>query len=255
MIEDLSTISDLELINEVRAGNNSAFGVLYERYLGAARRMAQRLVTTPAEQEDLVAEAFARVLGMLRRGRGPDDELRAYLRMTLRNLAVTNFRRSGLVSPHAYVPDVRVPTDDDDPVIERWNSDLAAKAFATLPERWRVVLWHTAIEKKTPAEVAELLGMRPNAAAALAYRAREGLRKAYLGLHLSEVAHRECGPTLDRLAALVRNSLPAPLSRKVHAHLRNCPDCRERARLLTEVNAELPRTSDQRRRTAETSRR
>lgn len=248
MTDEFSVISDLQLINAVRAGSNSAFGVLYERYLGPARRMAQRLVTTPAEQEDLVAEAFARVLGVLRRGGGPDDELRAYLRMTLRNLAVTNFRRGGHVSPHANVPEAR-GAPDDDPVIERWNSDLAAKAFATLPERWRVVLWHTAIEKKSPSEVARLLGMRPNAAAALAYRAREGLRKAYLGLHLSAAADRECGPTLDRLAALVRNSLPDPLSRKVHAHLRNCADCRERARLLTEVNAELPQTSDQRRRT------
>ena len=57
---------------------------------------------------------------------------------------------------------------------------MIARAFASLPERWQAVLWHTEIEGARPADVAPLLGLTANGVAALAYRAREGLRQAYL---------------------------------------------------------------------------
>ena len=43
-----------------------------------------------------------------------------------------------------------------------------------------MVLWHTEVEGQRPAEVAPLLGMSPNSVSALAYRAREGLRQAFV---------------------------------------------------------------------------
>ena len=55
---------------------------------------------------------------------------------------------------------------------------MIARAFASLPERWQAVLWHTEIEGARPADVAPLLGLTANSVAALAYRAREGLRQA-----------------------------------------------------------------------------
>lgn len=48
-----------------------------------------------------------------------------------------------------------------------------------LPERWRNALWYSEVEQLTSSEVAGVLGISPNAAAALTYRAREGLRRAW----------------------------------------------------------------------------
>jgi hypothetical protein len=115
----------------------------------------------------------------------------------------------------------------------------AAAAFASLPERWRTVLWHTEVEEETPAEIAPLLGMRPNGVAALAYRAREGLRQAYLRAHLPDVESRECQATVATLAGWVRRSVPVPLGRKISRHLAVCAECRARAETLTRVNEEL----------------
>jgi hypothetical protein len=39
-----------------------------------------------------------------------------------------------------------------------------------------------------------LLGLSANSVAALAYRAREGLRQAYLQMHLSGAVRDECRP-------------------------------------------------------------
>src|ERR1700742_3023422 len=141
--EALSQVPDAELIAAVRAGDGSAFGVLYERHLVAAKRAAACLANTPAEREDLVAEAFTRVLRMLREGRGPDADFRPYLLVTLRNVAINISSRGASVSLYADVPEVRPAGPGDDPVIERWHATVAADAFASLPERWRVVLWHT----------------------------------------------------------------------------------------------------------------
>ncbi len=230
--------SDAELIAAVRRGDSEAYGVLYERHLHAAKRAASCLVGTAAEREDLVADAFTRVLRVLRDGGGPTEEFRAYLLVTLRNAAISG-ARGATVSLYADVPETYLPRPGGDPVVHRWDANAAASAFASLPERWRTVLWHTEVEDESPAEVAPLLGLRPNGVAALAYRAREGLRQAYLRAHLAEVESRECRATVSKLAGWVRSSVPDPLSRKISKHLSRCADCRARADTLVTVNAEL----------------
>jgi RNA polymerase sigma factor (sigma-70 family) len=226
------------LIAAVRRGDSEAYGELYERHLHAAKRAASCLSNTPAEREDLVADAFTRVLRVLRDGGGPTEEFRAYLLVTLRNAAISG-SRGATVSLYADVPETYLPRPGGDPVLSRWDANAAASAFASLPERWRTVLWHTEVEDESPAEIAPLLGLRPNGVAALAYRAREGLRQAYLRAHLPEVESRECRATVSKLAGWVRSSVPDPLSRKISKHLARCADCRARADTLATVNAEL----------------
>ena len=237
-VTEARELSDAQLIKVVREGDISAFGVLYERHLQPAKRMASCLAGTPTEREDLVAEAFTRVLGMLREGRGPEDEFRPYLLVTLRNAAIRNTRLKAPESLYAEVPDAYAVSDED-PVIDRWQARIAADAYASLPERWRTVLWHTEVENEPQASVAPLLGLRPNGVAALAYRAREGLRQAYLTKHLPEPGRRECRSTVDKLAGFVRHNTPQPLSRKINRHLNTCADCRDRADALTTANNEL----------------
>ncbi len=230
--------SDAELIAAVRRGDSAAYGVLYERHLHAAKRAAACLAGTPAEREDLVADAFTRVLRALRDGGGPREEFRAYLLVTMRNAAISGSRGAS-VSLYADVPEAYLARGGEDPVLTRWDAAAAADAFASLPERWRTVLWHTEVEDESPAEIAPLLGLRPNGVAALAYRAREGLRQAYLRAHLPEVEGRECRATVSKLAGFVRRSVPMPLDRKINRHLARCPECRARADTLTRVNDEL----------------
>jgi RNA polymerase sigma factor (sigma-70 family) len=230
--------SDAELIAAVRRGDSAAYGVLYERHLHAAKRAAACLANTRAEREDLVADAFTKVLRALRDGGGPTEEFRAYLLVTLRNTAIST-SRGATVSLYADVPENYLPRAGGDPVVHRWDAMAAASAFASLPERWRTVLWHTEVEDESPAEIAPLLGLRPNGVAALAYRAREGLRQAYLRAHLPEVEGQECRATVSKLAGWVRHGAQDPLGRKISGHLARCPECRDRADTLAKVNAEL----------------
>jgi hypothetical protein len=70
--------------------------------------------------------------------------------------------------------------------MEGEDRSLASRAFARLPERWQEALWHTEIEGLSPADAAPLMGLSPNGMSALAYRARGGLREAYLQVHLAQ---------------------------------------------------------------------
>ncbi|MEJ7706929.1 MAG: hypothetical protein WKF82_06355 [Nocardioidaceae bacterium] len=91
-----------------------------------------------------------------------------------------------------------------------FENTAAAKAFASLPERWQLVLWHLEVERQKPADVAPLLGLTANSVSALAYRAREGLRQAYLQMHMADTAGEECRWVTERLGAHVRNGPVSP---------------------------------------------
>jgi RNA polymerase sigma factor (sigma-70 family) len=223
---------DAVLIAAVRRGDTAAYGVLYERHLAAARRAAVSLAATTAEREDLVAEAFTRVLRVLRAGYGPTEAFRAYLFVTMRNVACTATRRGVELALYADVPDAA----SVDELGHRLHGNLAADAFASLPERWRMVLWHTQVEGESPAAIAPLFGMTPNSVAALAYRAREGLRQAYLEQYLPTVPRRDCRAIAAQLAGWVRHGFSAHKMRRIAAHLDQCADCRELADDLAKIN-------------------
>jgi RNA polymerase sigma factor (sigma-70 family) len=231
--------SDAELAEAVRQGEVTAYAVLYERHLNAARRAAGALTTTPVEREDLIAEAFARLLRVLRAGGGPGDEFRPYLITTMRNVLISWRRRDSAVSVVAEVPEV-LPTHGPETVVGgRLHAALAAEAFACLPERWRLVLWRTEIEGEAPAKVASALGMTPNGVAALAYRAREGLRQAYLDQHVPSEVPRGCRGMVTELAGWVRGRYTDQKMRRIGAHVDGCPECQEIAGSLRRLNQEL----------------
>ncbi|MDQ7808932.1 sigma-70 family RNA polymerase sigma factor [Amycolatopsis sp. A133] len=232
--------SDAALIAAVRGGDIAAYGELYDRHLAAARRVAAAIAADRAEREDLIAEGFTRVLRILRSGDGPDEDFRPYLLTTIRNTMISWRRRDSAVSLVAEVPDVLPGAGSDEPVGSRMHATVAADAFASLPERWRTVLWRTEIDGEPPARIAEDLGMTPNGVAALAYRAREGLRQAYLDQHVPAARRRNCRNVTGQLARWVRDGISDHKAHRIAAHLDRCPDCRELAAGLRQLNEELP---------------
>ncbi|WP_185446828.1 sigma-70 family RNA polymerase sigma factor [Kribbella qitaiheensis] len=232
--------SDAELIARVRAGDLEAYGELFGRHHHAAVRMARQLV--PAnDADDLASDAFAKVLDALRGGGGPDLSFRAYLLTTVRRVHVDRIRAGRKVqSTDDIAAYERDPETFEDPTVTGFESGAAAKAFASLPERWQAVLWHTEVEGEKPAAIAPLLGLTANGVSALAYRAREGLRQAYLQQHLADVAGDRCRWTTERLGAYVRGGLTKRENHNVREHLDDCAQCTAVYLELVEINSALP---------------
>ncbi|WP_434447295.1 sigma-70 family RNA polymerase sigma factor [Lentzea sp. E54] len=236
LVSEAHEPSDAELIAAVRAGRTAAYGVLYQRYVGAARRTAAAIGFNGTDRDDLVAEAFTATLRALRRGAGPADSFQPYLLRAVRNLAINHRRSAAKMIPHDDVALLEQPLEQADPVVEKWHNDLVARAFSTLPERWRQVLWHTEVEGSSPTEVAEVIGGTGNSVAVLAFRAREGLRRAYLREHLPEVEDRRCRAVISKLGAYVRGGTRAGDTLRVRTHLDECARCAQLAAQLDQLN-------------------
>jgi RNA polymerase sigma factor (sigma-70 family) len=247
--------SDAELIARLRGrgadrDSTAAFATLYARHHAAARALARQLARSPADADDLVAGAFTRMLEVLRAGRGPTEAFRAYLLTSVRHLAYDRTRAErrldltdDLAGVHGVDPDGTV-VPFTDTALAGLERTLAAQAFAALPERWQAVLWHLEVEGDSPADIAPLFGVTPNAVSALGYRAREGLRQAYLQEHLAagsgrwDRRHRDTG---ERLGAYTRGGLARRDAQRVEAHLAECAECRALADELREVNSGMVR--------------
>ncbi|SDT12827.1 RNA polymerase sigma factor, sigma-70 family [Nocardioides scoriae] len=233
-------LADRELVGRVRAGDTEAFGVLFARHVDAARRLAGVLVPGP-DADDLVSEAFTRTLAATSSGGGPDEAFRAYLLTAVRRLHVDRIRRQRRLttSPDMTEHDPGVPFVD--PAVADFEGGTAARAFASLPERWQLVLWHLEVENSKPAEVAPLLGVSPNTVSAIAYRAREGLRQAFVTMHGhdDEEVPEGCRTARDLLGGYVRGGLSRRDTRKVEDHLPTCRPCTAVWLELDEVNSSL----------------
>ncbi|MFE4467684.1 RNA polymerase sigma factor [Leifsonia sp. NPDC056824] len=172
------TTVDDDLVARSREGDTASFAELWRRHSDAGRRFAAT-VTSAFDADDLVAEAFARIFRALRNGNGPVRGFRAYLYTTIRNAAAAwgSARQEVAVEDPGEYRD-EPWTDDHQDVV--WERSRVAAALGALPERWRSALWYSEVEQLTSTEVAGVLGISPNAAAALTYRAREGLRRAWV---------------------------------------------------------------------------
>lgn len=237
-LEGLAELSDPELISRVRDGDVDAYGTLFVRHVDAATRLA-RMLAGPGDVDDLVSDAFMKVLNVLLGGGGPDVAFRAYLLTALRRLHVDRFRSTQRLTP---VDDL-TPYDSGvpftDTAVAGFEGGAAARAFASLPERWQMVLWHLEVENQKPADIAPLLGMSANSVSALAYRAREGLRQAFLTMHAGDLADEHCRETHDLLGGYVRGALSKRDAAKVNDHLVRCRRCTAVYLELADVNSSL----------------
>jgi len=232
--------SDAHLLERVRSGDRDAYGDLYLRHEPAATSLARYLTRSDHEADDVVADAFARVLRAIDGGAGPTEAFRPYLLTAVRR---TVWRRSEDAGRHRLVGsddeaemlDLRLAVEPED----HTDEGLVLRAFQNLPERWQLVLWHTEIEGQPPAVVAPLLGLSPNATAALAVRAREGLRQAYLQAHLQARPADGCRFSVEHLGSFVRDGLGKRDTAKVEAHLAECHECQDLQTDLGSLNKAL----------------
>ncbi|MFF2331622.1 MULTISPECIES: sigma-70 family RNA polymerase sigma factor [unclassified Streptomyces] len=251
-----SVFSDAELIKQMRDGDDLAYEQLFRRHADAVRRYARTCCRDAHTADDLTAEVFARTLQAVRRGKGPEEAVRAYLMTAVRHVGAAwtkTAKREQLVDDFAVFAaqafqSIRVSDADaldlgaDVLAMREAEQSMAMQAFRSLPERWQAVLWHTTVEEESPSEIAPLFGLTANATSVLASRAREGLKQAYLQAHVSQAltSGGDCARYADRLGAYARGGLRMRAERGLRRHLDECAKCRLAAGELAQVNTGIP---------------
>lgn len=227
--EAIDDESDAQLLRRSREGDRGAFSELWRRHAPTAVAYARSLGAAPPDPEDVVSDAFVSILQLLRSGRGPEERFRPYLLTTVRNTWMTAARRAPATVPLDVVepPHSVVGTVDLEAMVD---STALAEAFCALPERWQHALWLSEVEQLPPREIARVLDMRANAVAALTYRARDGLRKAWISAHLRRApAGSDHVRVIELLGAFVHDDLGPRPKKFVADHLASCTDCRAAA--------------------------
>ena len=172
------SVSEQELIRRALTGDQLAYRHLVNRYVRPAMAVAWEFTETLEDAEDLVQEAFRRVVSALESydtGRPFRPWFFTILRNLARSAAGARARRVSTALDEA-VPDEQ-PTPLD--VVER--VELQARLdleLESLSEMQRVCFRLCALEGLASGEVAEALGLSDATVRTHVYRARSALRLA-----------------------------------------------------------------------------
>jgi RNA polymerase sigma-70 factor (ECF subfamily) len=175
-------LEEIKLLHRCQNGDPSAREDLCTRYRPAALRMARKITGGSGEAEDLVQEAFCRLLAHLRSMRG-EALITTWLYRTLRNLHHDRMRKAAKVRHYPLDAAAEIQrdygTDNHDPFefaerrLRRRRIILAARQ---LSRRDRRVLWLRFAREYSHAQIAARLDCTVDAVKCRLYRITKFLR-------------------------------------------------------------------------------
>jgi RNA polymerase sigma-70 factor (ECF subfamily) len=150
--------------------DEDAFHALYHRTAAPLRAYAARVLGNVTQADDIVQEAYLRIL----RAPMPSDDpqhVRAYLFRIASNLITDHFRRRKREMSFWDLPERAAA-----PVDPASRIDMA-RVFQRLRPRDRQLLWLAHVEGANHREVAKALGLGERSVRVLLFRARQKLAK------------------------------------------------------------------------------
>ena len=190
MNSDFEDDRGVQLMLAWQAGDESAFDQIVEIYSPQVYALLTRFLGQRASREDLVQEAFLRVIRARERYE-PSARFTTWLFRIVYNLAVNETQRGGqrerLTSDFAG----RTDDSDSDPLNEIGDAEATSPSHALeredmvravraaierLPETQRMALILAKYEERPYAEIAQIIGSTEKAVKSLVHRARETLR-------------------------------------------------------------------------------
>lgn len=188
-------LSDHDLIEATRNGDEQAFAEIVERYRNQITNFLYRFLNDYDEAVDLAQETFVRVYFAIDRYH-TQYAFSTYIYRIASNLAISEIRRrkrrklrslTGLFQSEDDEDVEFQPADTrklpDANVIDNEKSRIIANAIASLPEKYRLPIVLREIEEKSYDEIAEIMELGLGTTKSRINRAR-GLLKAKLGDYL-----------------------------------------------------------------------
>jgi RNA polymerase sigma-70 factor, ECF subfamily len=160
---------------------------IYQALSPPLYRYAYRLLGNARDAEDIVAEAFHRLLSALRHGNGPREHLSAYLYRIAHNLITDRYRRSPQTEAEL---DEAWEAADDDPAeaaAQHIAQARARSALWKLTADQRQVILLKYFEGLSNEEVAAALGKPMGAIKSLQHRALDSMRRALAAEQIEEL--------------------------------------------------------------------
>ena len=159
------------------------FASIYVRFRPHLERHARRYLSNPVHAEEVVQDAFLYLMTSLPE---LDSELGVlkFLKWKIRLLSLDVIRASSTKREIAVPEHEEFASDDQELIADLERAEDSAviqMALAKLNPRQREALVASVYEEKSSEEVAEQLGLSPNATRQLLFRARSAFKKALVG--------------------------------------------------------------------------
>jgi len=178
--------NDHSIVRAVLAGDKEAYGTLVRAHSAAVFRVAFRIAGNEADAEEIVQEAFLRAYQRLDKFEQRSTFGTWVYRIAV-NCALNRVGQPGIEAEYRYGEEsdpeaktVQVAAQDADPERVLLGREVsAAQELAmqrlTATEKCAFVLRH--LEERSMGEIAEVLGVAPNAAKQAVFRAVQKLRR------------------------------------------------------------------------------
>jgi RNA polymerase sigma factor (sigma-70 family) len=212
----LRAAGDDRLLARLRAGDDAAFEVIYDRHHAALLAFCRHMLGSQEEAEDALQQVFMCAHRSLRVDQRA-IQLKPWLYAIARNrcLSMLRVRRQAVV-----LDDVVQPSTDglavETEVEQRQDLRELLGDLAGLPDDQRAALLLAELEDLSHEQIAEALDVRREKVKALVFQARESL------MNTRQAREADCHDIQEQLASLRGGSLRrTQLSR----HVSGCPDC------------------------------
>jgi RNA polymerase sigma factor (sigma-70 family) len=183
----MHSVTDEELMLQVRNGAGETLGVLFDRYQAPLFSFYCKLTGDRSLSEDLVQEVFLRIL-KYRQSYQPGTPFRAWIYQIARNARIDHFRKARPqteLEPEM-LPSVR-PTDSAQ---EQQEAALLHTALMRLPEEKREVLILSRFQELKCEEIARLVGTEITTVRVRIHRALQELRQIFRQLERAPAESR-----------------------------------------------------------------
>lgn len=167
--------TDEQLLTATGAGDLDAFDELVRRHQTTAWNIACRYLGNPADAEDIVQEAFLKILAAAPRYR-PSAGFRTYLYCVVSRLCLDWRRRPRPEACPATVEPADPSGTPDDRLAGGERQRRLREGLARLPARQRLAVVLRHFEELSYAEIATAMGLSPKAVESLLARARQSLQ-------------------------------------------------------------------------------
>ena len=166
-------MSEEELSDLCRQGDNRARRELYERYSGALMAVCLRYVADRETAEDVLHDGFIRIFQSMNRftyiGEG---SLKAWLSRVMANEALGYLRKQNARVQQEVDTDEIPDMPDEDEDVDDIPQSVLMELIRQLPDGYRTVFNLYVFEEKSHKEIAALLGITEHTSSSQFYRAK-----------------------------------------------------------------------------------
>lgn len=184
MTDDIkqTTTTEKQLIFATLCGNNSAFGIIVEKYWNMVIALALTKIADPVEAEDIAQESFLIAYSHLHKLRDPSrfaGWLSKIVSQQCINSARKNNRRKKILSNKAaLLEDIEMKfACTSNPGLSQSQANSIRQAVLKLPEKFRNLIIMRFVAGLTAVQIAEQLGKRPGTVRVWLHRACNTLRR------------------------------------------------------------------------------